>query len=81
VAGPAASPPPDARAAFERLCIEVVQIEAVISAAEREIDECPPPSSPARRTFERAQALVSSAAEKAKAALELSDELKASLRG
>jgi hypothetical protein len=58
--------------AFERICYEVLELEALANAA---IDECPPPSE-SRRSFDRAQALIGNAAEKAAAAVALIEELK-----
>jgi hypothetical protein len=66
--------------AFERMCIEMIQIEAVANAASAAMDECePPPSSEPRRSFHRAHALIGSTAEKAAAATELAEALKASV--
>lgn len=67
--------------AFERLCVEVIELEAIATAAGAAIDACPPPASGARRAFDRAQALMGSAAEKTSAALELAEALRASVRG
>lgn len=64
--------------AFERLCLEVIQLEAVANAANVAMDECAPPIE-ARRSFDRAHALISNTAEKASAAVALIGELKASL--
>jgi hypothetical protein len=61
--------------AFERICLEVVALEAVTNAACAAIDECLPPAE-SRRSFDRAQALIGNAAEKAAAAVALIDELK-----
>jgi hypothetical protein len=65
--------------AFERLCVEVIQVEAVATAADAAMDECTPPSGESRRAFNRAHALVSNVAEKASGAAELVEELKASV--
>jgi hypothetical protein len=65
--------------AFERLCVEVIQLEAVATAADTAMDECTPPSGESRRAFNRAHALVSNTAEKATCAAELVEELKASV--
>jgi hypothetical protein len=64
--------------AFERMCIEIIQLEAVANAANAAIDECPPPRE-SRRCFDRAHALISSTAEKAAAAVVLVEGLKASV--
>ena len=61
--------------AFERICYEVLELEALANAANVAIDECAPPSE-SRRSFDRAQALIGNAAEKAAAAVALIDELK-----
>jgi hypothetical protein len=61
--------------AFERICYEVLELEALANAANTAIDECTPPSD-SRRSFDRAQALIGNAAEKATAAVTLIDELK-----
>jgi hypothetical protein len=61
--------------AFERICYEVVELEALANAANAAIDECAPPSE-SRRSFDRAQALIGNAADKAAAAVALIDELK-----
>jgi hypothetical protein len=61
--------------AFERICYEVLELEALANAANAAIDECTPPSE-SRRSFDRAQALIGNAAEKAAAAVALIDELK-----
>lgn len=64
--------------AFERICLEVIELEAVANAANAAIDECsPPPES--RRSFDRAQALIGTAAAKAAAAVALVEEIKASV--
>jgi hypothetical protein len=63
--------------AFERICYEVLELEALANAANAAIDECaPPPPSESRRSFDRAQALIGNAAEKAAAAVALIEELK-----
>jgi len=63
--------------AFERICYEVLELEALANAANAAIDECaPPPPSESRRSFDRAQALIGNAAEKAAAAVALINELK-----
>ena len=73
------TPEPGARMhpfdAFERICYEVLELEALANAANAAIDECAPPSE-SRRSFNRAQALIGNAAEKAAAAVALIDELK-----
>jgi len=61
--------------AFERICLEVVALEALTNAASAAIDECTPPAE-SRRSFDRAQALIGNAAEKAGAAVALIEELK-----
>jgi hypothetical protein len=61
--------------AFERICYEVLELEALSNAANAAIDECAP-SSESRRSFDRAQALIGNAAEKAAAAVALIEELK-----
>jgi hypothetical protein len=61
--------------ALERLCLEVVELEAVANAASAALDACPPPES-SRRSFDRAQALIGHAAEKSAAAVALIEELK-----
>lgn len=61
--------------AFERICYEVLEFEALANAANAAIDECAPPCG-SRRSFDRAQVLIGNAAEKAAAAVELIDELK-----
>jgi len=61
--------------AFERICYEVLELEALANAANAAIDECAPPSE-SRRSFDRAQALIGNAAEKAAAAVALIVELK-----
>jgi len=61
--------------AFERLCLEVVELEAVANAASAAIDECSPPEGP-RRSFDRAQALIGHAAKKAAATVALIEDLK-----
>lgn len=61
--------------AFERLCLEVVELEAVANAASTAMDACPPPES-SRRSFDRAQALIGHAAEKSAAAVGLIEDLK-----
>ena len=61
--------------AFERLCLEVVELEAVANAASTAIDACPPSES-SRRSFDRAQALIGHAAEKSAAAVALIEHLK-----
>lgn len=65
--------------AFERICCEVLEFEALANAASAAIDECGPPSE-SRRSFDRAQALIGNAAQKATAAIELIDEMKASVK-
>ena len=65
--------------AFERICIEVIQLEAHANAASTAMDACAPPSSESRQPFDRAHALISSTAEKAAIAVELIRELKALL--
>jgi hypothetical protein len=73
------TPEPGARMhpfeAFERICYEVLELEALANAANAAIDECAPPSE-SRRSFDRAQALIGNAADKAAAAVALIDELK-----
>jgi hypothetical protein len=73
------TPEPGARMhpfdAFERICYEVLELEALANAPNAAIDECAPPSE-SRRSFDRAQALIGNAAEKAAAAVALIDELK-----
>ena len=61
--------------AFERICYEVLELEALANAANAAIDEYASPSE-SRRSFDRAQALIGNAAEKAAAAVTLIDELK-----
>jgi hypothetical protein len=61
--------------AFERICYEVLEIEALTNAANAAIDECAPPSE-SRRSFDRAQALIGNAADKSAAAVTLIAELK-----
>ena len=41
--------------AFERICCEVVELEALANAASAAIDQCAPPAD-SRRSFDRAQA-------------------------
>jgi hypothetical protein len=65
--------------AFERLCLEIVQIEAIAHVADAAIDAYGIPLPETRREFERVHALVSQTAEKAAAAVELAEELKASV--
>lgn len=65
--------------AFERLCLEVVQIEAIANVADAAIDAYGLPRSETRREFDRVHALVGQTAEKAAAAVELADELKAAV--
>jgi hypothetical protein len=66
--------------AFERICYEVLELEALANAANAAIDECArPPPSESRRSFDRAQALIGNAAEKAEKAVALIDELKAAV--
>ena len=61
------------------MCHEVVELEALVDAASAAIDQCAPPAE-SRRAFDRAQALIGTAAEKAAAAaLALIEELKASI--
>jgi hypothetical protein len=64
--------------AFERISYEVVEIEALVNAACTAIDACAPPEN-SRLAFDRAQALIGNAADKAAAALALIGELKASI--
>jgi len=64
--------------AFELICLEVVELEALANAASAAIDECSPPAEP-RRSFDRAQVLIGNAAEKAAATVELIEELKAAV--
>jgi hypothetical protein len=64
--------------AFERLCLEVIQLEAVANAASEAMDECPPPPS-GRRSFDRAHALIGTAAGHSTTTVTLCDELKASV--
>jgi hypothetical protein len=59
----------------EWICYEVLELEALANAANTAIDECAPPSE-SRRSFDRAQALIGNAAEKAAAAVALIGELK-----
>jgi len=61
--------------AFERICLEVVEIEAITNAASTAIDECPPPAE-SRREFDRTHALIGIAAQKAAQAVALIEELK-----
>jgi hypothetical protein len=61
--------------AFERLCLEVVELEAVANAASTAMDACPPPEG-SRRSFDRAQALIGHAADKSAAAVALIEALK-----
>ncbi|MEO7729904.1 MAG: hypothetical protein ABIY55_02950 [Kofleriaceae bacterium] len=61
--------------AFERLCIVVVELEAIANAASTAIDACPPLES-SRLSFDRAQALIGHAAEKSAAAVALVHDLK-----
>lgn len=61
--------------AFERISYEMVEIEALVNAACTAIDACAPPEN-SRLAFDRAQALIGNAAEKAAAAVALIDELK-----
>jgi hypothetical protein len=65
--------------AFERLCYEVLEFEALANAANAAIDECTPPSE-SRRSFDRAQALIGNAAEKSAAAVALIAELKTAVK-
>jgi hypothetical protein len=64
--------------AFERLCLEIVQLEAVANAASTAMDECAPPSA-ARRSFDRAHALIGTAADQATSTVALCEQLKASI--
>jgi len=64
--------------AFNLICFEVLEIEALVNAANAAMDECTPPSE-SRRSFDRAQALIGNAADKSDAALALIEELKAGL--
>jgi hypothetical protein len=41
--------------AFERICYEVLELEALANAANAAIDDCAPPCG-SRRSFDRAQA-------------------------
>jgi hypothetical protein len=65
-------------AAFERLCIELVATDALANAAAAAIDECAPPER-SRPTFDRAQALIGTAAERAASAVALVEELEAAV--
>jgi hypothetical protein len=65
--------------AFERLCLELVQLEALANAASTAMDECSPPPT-GRRSFDRAHALLGTAAVQSTTAVALCEELKASVR-
>jgi hypothetical protein len=66
-------------AAFERLCLEIVQLEALANAASAAMDGCSPPSA-GRRSFDRARALLGAAAEQSTTAVALCEALNASVR-
>lgn len=66
--------------AFELLCLQVIQLEAFVNAANSAMDDCEPPASESRRLFDRAHALISTAAEKAAMGIELITELKNSFK-
>jgi hypothetical protein len=68
--------------AFERICVDVISLEAIANAASVAIDQCRPPEDVggARRSFDRAQALIGSVAEKAAAAVTLIEKLKDAVR-
>lgn len=65
--------------AFERICLEVVEIEAIVNAASAAIDDCAPPSD-AQLSFNRAQSLIGVGAKRAADALVLVQQLKAAVR-
>jgi hypothetical protein len=66
--------------AFELVCLELVQLEAITHAANVAIDEYVPPPEEYRRSLNRAHALISTAADRAAMSIELIAELKSSLK-